>query len=419
MCACRGVVVISHMGTFVRVLGVSMLAIALWFGPAAYRFLVGAAALARLTGVPLPEDWEQRLLQPIVEERLTLHTQDGEVRARQYKPRALRPEPYPPVMLLHGVHALGIDEPRLSALAQALASAGLWVVTPELPQLVHYDIDPGLVTDVQALATAWATHTHARSVGVIGISFAGGLALMAAAEQAGDEPIGFVVSVGAHHDLLRICRYYAGEPVRGPQGEEVNVEPHPYGARVMLRQHLGSLVSGADLPGATTALDTYLHDEHSAARRLAQQLSAEGRQTLQVLLDNRGSETLSGWLQQYACSRRAALSAASPHGHLAGLRVPVLLLHGAADPVIPSIETLYLAREVPPRALRASLVTELLRHAEFPQPPALRPALALARFMQQILGAADDMAAANARVAATSTSGGHDLDEPQTGPASD
>jgi len=385
------------MSVVARWLSVSVLGLLLWLGPAAYRFLVGAAALARLAGVPLPEPWEQHLLQPIVETRTTLSTEAGEVRARQFRPSAPRAEPYPPVLLLHGVHAGGIEEPRLVALAQALARAGLWVLTPELPELMRYELGPGLIGEVQGLARAWAAQAHVRAAGVLGISFAGGLALMAAADQASDAPIGFVVSVGAHHDLQRVCRFYAGERVRGPQGEAVSVAPHPYGARVMLRSHLAALVSEEDLPVATAALDTYLHDEHTAARSMAQQVSPSGRAVMKVLLGDASSQTLSDWLTQYACSSSASLESASPRGHLAGLRVPVLLLHGAQDPVIPSIETRYLAQEVPPKRLRAVLVTALLRHAELPEPPALGPALAFTRFMQQILEAADELATANAR----------------------
>jgi pimeloyl-ACP methyl ester carboxylesterase len=235
-------------------------------------------------------------------------------------------------------------------------------------------------------------------VGVIGISFAGGLALMAAAEQvAKRRPIGFVVSVGAHADLLRVCDYYAGRDVRGPDGEHALVAPHPYGARVMLRQHLGRLISAPDLPRAQAALDTYLHDKPQAARRMAQLLTPESRKVMDVLLDSGGSDALSAWLLEVARSEREQLLAASPHGHLAGLKVPVLLLHGSADPVIPSLETRYLAREIPAPALQVALISDLLRHAEFPSAPAPRQAYLLARFMQRLFGVAGGMERASSR----------------------
>jgi pimeloyl-ACP methyl ester carboxylesterase len=258
-------------------------------------------------------------------------------------------------------------------------------------------VDAALVADIRAQAEAWAQATASPAVGVIGISFSGGLALMAAAEQAAKRPIGFVASVGGHADLLRVCAYYAGRDVRGPDGEPPAVAPHPYGARVMLRGHLASLVSPSDLPGALEALDTYLHDKPHAAQRLAEKLSPDARKVMDVLLDEGGSDTLSTWLMQVAHSHRQQLLAASPHGHLAGLKVPVLLLHGSSDPVVPSIETRYLAREVPAAAQQVVLITDLLRHADFPQAPAPSQAYRLARFMQRLLGVAGGMAAASQR----------------------
>lgn len=378
--------------------GVSVGALVVALAPGAKRFALAAAVLAKLSGAPLPAAWERWLLDDISEQQLQLPTPAGAVRARRYAPRTAgtAAAPAPALLLLHGVHYLGIAEPRLIALARALAQAGMDVLTPELTPLTRYELDPSLVQDIQQIAAAWAHRTHSPAVGVIGISFAGGLALMAAAQQAGPRPIGFVTSVGGHADLLRVCAFYAGHDVRGPDHEPAAVAPHPYGARVMLREQLASLVSPGDLPQARAALDSYLHDRPRAARRLATRLSPEGQAVMRVLLDSGGSATLSAWLMDVARARRQQLRAASPHGRLAGLRVPVLLLHGAGDPVIPSIETSYLAREVPARALRAALITPLLRHAEFPARPALGPALRLVDFMQRLLRVAGGMAAGSA-----------------------
>jgi pimeloyl-ACP methyl ester carboxylesterase len=156
----------------------------------------------------------------------------------------------------------------------------------------------------------------------------------------------------------------------------------------MLRGELPSLFSASDLPLATEALDTYLHDKPQAARRLANGLSPEGREVARVLLDDHGSEPLSRWLMDSARAHRPQLVAASPRGHLQGLQVPVLLLHGTDDPVVPSIETRYLAREVPRPLLRDVLVTDLVRHAELEQLPAPGQVYRFARFMQRLLAVA-------------------------------
>src|SRR5262249_20665911 len=63
------------------------------------------------------------------EEAAMVATSRGPVRARVYAPRGLPGAPG--VVLVHGVHRLGIDEPRLVRFSRAIASSGVVVLTPE------------------------------------------------------------------------------------------------------------------------------------------------------------------------------------------------------------------------------------------------------------------------------------------------
>lgn len=83
------------------------------------------------------------------------------------------------------------------------------------------------------------------------------------------------------------------------------------------------------------------------------------------------------------------LAAMSPHGKLSALRVPVFLVHGSDDPIIPALETRELAREVPRGALRRVLVTPVLRHAEAAGAPGAADAWALVRFVAAVLAEAE------------------------------
>ena len=379
-----------------RCVSVSVAALVFALAPSAWRFAEASALLMELTKLPLPAAAKRAFLGELDAQEISLYVAGAQVRGRRYKPRA-RGGQAPRILLLHGVHADGIDEPRLTGFARALARVGVDVMTPELTALAHYQVRPELAANILELAGAWASAQGTRSVGVMGISFAGGLALIAAAAQGGSEPIGYVVSVGAHHDLDRVCEFYAGNDVRGPAQERPTAQPHPYGARVFLRAELPRLVGQQDLALATEVLDSYLHDRPREARRLLAGLSPAAQRTMGVLIDPHGSEVLSRWLLAAIERERAQLAAASPRGQLAGLEVPVLLLHGSDDPVVPSIETRYLAAELPSGCLRELLVTDLLRHAELSERPKLRDVYHLARFMQRVLHVARATASANAR----------------------
>jgi pimeloyl-ACP methyl ester carboxylesterase len=89
-------------------------------------------------------------------------------------------------------------------------------------------------------------------------------------------------------------------------------------------------------------------------------------------------------LSELVAEQSATLRGLSPRGHLRGLRVPVYLLHGSADSVIPPSETDWAARELQGSWHRA-LVSPLLDHVEIRRTARLEDELALIDFMSELL----------------------------------
>ena len=79
----------------------------------------------------------------------------------------------------------------------------------------------------------------------------------------------------------------------------------------------------------------------------------------------------------------------SPHGKLAGIKVPVYLLHGAGDSVIPPSETLWLAADLPAARLRRVLVSPAISHVELGSDPSMLDELAVVDFLAAVLHEAD------------------------------
>ena len=70
-------------------------------------------------------------------------------------------------------------------------------------------------------------------IGIIGISFAGGLSIVAAGRPSIRDKLAYVLSFGGHADMPRVMRYLAtGEEVHVPGVE--NHPPHDYGVAVIL-----------------------------------------------------------------------------------------------------------------------------------------------------------------------------------------
>ncbi len=131
---------------------------------------------------------------------------------RIYSPRDIANAPG--IVLLHGVHALGIEEPRLVSFARALSASGVRVFTPPVKELADFRISSASISTIGLAARALHHQVGRGPVGVIGFSFAGGLALLAAADPRYANDIGFVAAIGAHDDLSRVARFFFTDQIQ-------------------------------------------------------------------------------------------------------------------------------------------------------------------------------------------------------------
>jgi hypothetical protein len=365
--------------------GIALLAAGAFAWNAGSLYLRSAAVLSAVASGERPVWIPSWMIYPVAERTESISLPSGTTRARFYVPRGRRKPPG--IVMVHGVHRLGIGEPRLVSFARALASAGVVVLTPEMKELAAYRVGPGTISAIADCTGYLADRTHRSGSGVIGISFAGGLALIAAADPNTRGTIGFVAAIGAHHDLTRVARFYTTKKTAGPDDRRHFSRPHPYGARVLLNSYLDEIFANRDLPAAREAFRLYLHDQHRRAREHAKLLSTAGSEKLLRLLDHEDDlarVALSSMIDAHADD----FMRVSPRGRIAGLRVPVYLLHGSGDPIIPSTETRWLEREVPGDALRLSLVTPLLRHAELNEKTDAFDHWMLTRFVAKLLATA-------------------------------
>lgn len=360
-------------------LGVVLLVLA-WRPAAAH--LRAASLLIRFSDPAGQASWSAYGQRAVAEEALTIAAPRGATRARLYLPE--RGASAPCVVIVHGVHRLGVDEPRLGRFARAIAASGVNVLTPDVRELADYRIDPSSITTIGAAVLALSARCHGHAVGLMGMSFAGGLSLLAAADPRYAERVSFVASVGGHHDMARVARFFAGDPALRPDGDAEPLQAHPYGALVLVYARVARFFAPEDQEAARDALRLWLWDDKAEASARAAALSAPGRARIDALFAGRTAEVRDALLADIAASADG-MAAVSPRGRLAGLRAPVFLLHGAGDTVIPPSETLWLAHEVPPQRLVQVLVTPVIEHVEMRGEPALLEQWALVRFMTALL----------------------------------
>jgi dienelactone hydrolase len=275
---------------------------------------------------------------------VSVPTRYGAIAARIYTPDS----PGPTVALFPGIHGGGVDEPRFARFSSRLASTGVRVVAVPLPDLREFRVT-SRSTDMLEDATAWAARDTAAvpggRVGLVGVSFAGGLALVAAGRPSLAGRLSAVVSIGGHGDLGRTLRYLATG--RLPDGTAH--APHDYGLAVAALAAAPILLPPATRQTFVDGVRTYLEASLDAspdfargrtlvaqAKAVAERLPPVERAILLAVID-RDVATAGAWVEP-AIDQLTGDPGLSPERSRAP-SAPVFLLHGLDDNVIPSAET--------------------------------------------------------------------------------
>ncbi len=391
---------------YLGILGLWVL-VSLTAWPFTRTHLQAVAVLRQLAGQSVPAAVAEISVVPVTSQDLSfpIDSPGGSrlVRARLYLPTG-QPDA-PGIVIFHGVHHLGIDEPRLISFASALASCGLRVLTPELPDIKDYHVGPGSVRTIGQSAKWFATQTAAHRdrtgspkrgapsapapVGVMGLSFSGGLALVAAADPLYHPYIKFVFAVGSQHSMDRVTRYYRSGADLRPDGTTELLPAHEYGPLVLEYEYLDDFVPLQDRPPVRAVLRAHLYEDKVAEAAAARKLSdAQKQETLELM--NVTSQATRTRIAAAISRHTDELAGLSPSGRLKHFDTPVYLLHGQADNIIPSAETLWMASELPSDDLKAMLVSPVLSHIDFDGPsPGAFDQWQLIHFFAQVLHASE------------------------------
>ncbi|HZT77092.1 MAG TPA: hypothetical protein VFA27_10565 [Vicinamibacterales bacterium] len=329
-------------------------------------------------------------------------TTHGGMRARVYEPASATARRTS--LLVSGLHPSGIDEPRLVRLARDLAADDLRIVTPDIPELSRFEITPA-ITDTIEQSAVWLAGASGLApdgrVGMMGISFSGGLSIVAAGRPSLRDKVAYVFAFGGHDDLPRVLRYLCTgqEPLPRQQlsGSQLFTRaPHDYGVAVILLGVAERVVPPAQVEPLRAGVRRYLwasaldggvdkdhaQAEFDAVRALTRTLPQPSATLLREVLDrdvvHLGARLLP-YVGFYGGAPALSVSKAPKPS------VPVFLLHGTEDNVIPSVESEYLADDLRGHAPVRLLLSGLISHAEADRPPHVGDVSALASFWGDLL----------------------------------
>ncbi len=315
-------------------------------------------------------------------EDVAIDTKDGPVPGRLYVPIGVA-KPHG-IVVLPGVHHLGIYDPRFVNFSHALAASGFAVLTPVLASLADYHVDAASLPTIGA-SPAWLERRLGTGpVTVIALSFSGGLALLAACDPQYAPHMRALVLFGGYENLERVSRFLATGQEEFPDGRIIPAPAHDYGASVFVYAHLPQFFAAQDIPAAHEALKYWLWEEPENAKPWLDKLSPHGRDLLDALMSRR-IDLVRPQLLAAIHADATELASLSPDGKIAQLRIPVFILHGATDTVIPPAESLWLEKEVPRQDVRAVLITPAFTHVDLQHKATWRDQLRLVDFIAAVL----------------------------------
>lgn len=284
-------------------------------------------------------------------------------RADLYHPNRADPDDLDgALVLVPGFTSSGKNDRRLVALAKSFARSGFLVLVPDLRGSRETRVRLG---DARRIADA-VVHLSARpelgrlagagttpEVGLVAISYAVGLAVLATTESDAKERTGFLVGLGGYYDTTEVVRFTTTGAYRLP-GERRwrNLKPLRAAKWYFLSGNIDALEDPQDRAVLTAIAEIRQRSGREAlvdgqGRGLVAQLGPEGR-SLYALMTNEAPAQVESLLDALPESLRAQLDALSLRerdlSHLAGR---LILIHGREDPLVPFSESLALSRAVP------------------------------------------------------------------------
>jgi pimeloyl-ACP methyl ester carboxylesterase len=286
--------------------------------------------------------------------------------------------PGPGWVVFHGITRPGREHAELRRFVRSLAASGARVLVPEVPEWRELELAPGVTAptlrgSVERLRSG---APGVSGVGVVGFSFGSPQAIRAAGELPAPWAPDVVVGFGGYWDLERTVHFLlTGE--HEWEGRIHRLDPDPYGRWIVFANFL------PELPGRPHAVEVARALRRLAAEAGDRQVDAAHPDIQAFRTELRGSlprnalplfdrlapgdgemaepdEDLVAEVVEAVHRTRPRVdpSRGEPEGS-----VPVRLLHGRQDRLIPWSETLRMARALPGDQVVDCTVTGLFAHS--------------------------------------------------------
>jgi pimeloyl-ACP methyl ester carboxylesterase len=319
-----------------------------------------------------------------------------------------RPGPLPTWVVLHGITRPGRAHPQLVRFTRALAASGCAVLVPEVPEWRELSLATELTVPTVCASLAALEEVEAvdsRLVGLVGFSFGAPQAIAASTGPELSGRVAGVVGFGGFCDLERTLHFqFTGD--HDWDGRRHRLRPDPYGRWIVGANFLTAVPGHEDEAAVAHGLRRLammagdagvmswdpMFDPAKATLRDA--LPPEHRPVFDLFApmspaepDHGAGEAMAIALAEAGRRVEPSLEAIQAFGEV---RVPVHLLHGRQDHLIPYSEAFRLRDALPQKVVTGPTVTSLFGHSSQDPFPGLvegaRETAAFFKALTRVLG---------------------------------
>lgn len=345
----------------------------------------------------------------VVAEETTYRRGDEALEATLYRPAGSR-GPLPGWVTLHGLTYHGRKHPSLDRYARALAASGAVVLVPDLPEWRRLNVAPTPTVDTIRAAVLELDSRdmveHGR-IGVMGFSFGGTQALVAATDPALEGHLSGIASWGGYGDMRRVARFmFLGE--HELDGRRYTADVDPYGRWILAGNYLTLLpehrkhteLAGAVLELALEAgrqgIMSWSPETDAMKAAARERLEPRQREVFDLVapatdarLDPEQRQALGDLVERTIERALDHEPLLDPEPYLSRVSVPVFLAHGRDDRLIPWTEMVRLERALPDERVTRSGITTLFSHSfgekRIPTPDTILEAVRFVRLLNAMI----------------------------------
>ena len=274
------------------------------------------------------------------------------------------------IVFIHGMNVLDTRDARLIKLATSFNRIGLDVIMPRIPSIAQLEIKIGQIEIISRLLLAIGKKRNLSlpngKFGLVSISFSGGLVFLSNLNSETKKYVNAMLLIGSFASVSSVTNFLLYRDNIDDYGKNIMLYNfvrylHPLGKNIEQYFYLSAICASLK----NTPKKTELRRKTEQLVRVQKGFSKKEEALLDVVLREK-TYLKKNWYKATKYGAREIYDELNPVKYVDKIDVPIILVHGLNDPVIPASESVLLAQKLrKKKKVHRFNLTSLLGHGDY------------------------------------------------------